>query len=295
MLKKWTAVACMALAVMLSACSDFLENEDSNKAQENVEQIQKYLAARNLTAVQDTAGFYYIMEKTNPGGQKAQISDEASIYFRMYTLDGALIDSTETTKQKPLIFPLGTGLQLILPGMELAALRLLRTGEKATLLLPYYLAFGNVDYRNIPAYSVIRVDMELAGLRTEQQQIHEYIATKQYTGTEKLANNIYIIRQNTVSGDTIGPGKTVKVNYSGKLMKGTEFDKGTLEYITGMGNMIPGFDQGIRKLRTGEKAVLIFPSNLAYGRSGRVNQQTGQYVIPPFAPLAFEVEVVSVK
>ncbi|WP_247236024.1 FKBP-type peptidyl-prolyl cis-trans isomerase [Telluribacter sp. SYSU D00476] len=269
-----------------------MTNQESNKIQENEDQIKKYLTARNLTAVADSSGLHYIMQQTNPSGQKAQIGDEASIYFRMYTLDGTLIDSTETMKQKPLVFPAGIG--LLLPGME-RAIGLLRTGEKATLLLPYYLAFGNVEYRSIPAYSVIRVEMEIAALRTELKQIHDYIATKEYSGTEKMANNLHIIRLNTVSGDTIGAGKTVKVNYSGKLMKGTEFDKGTLEYVTGLGTMIPGFDQGIRKLRTGEKAVLIFPSNLGYGRSGRVNQQTGQYTIMPYAPLAFEVEVVSVK
>ncbi|HEV7346794.1 FKBP-type peptidyl-prolyl cis-trans isomerase [Telluribacter sp.] len=282
----------MALAVMLGACTSFLENEDANKLQENEEQIQRYLKGNNLSATQDSTGLYYIINQANPSGQKAKVGDEASIYYRMYTLNGALVDSTETSKQKPLVIPVGTS--LLLPGME-KALSLIRTGEKATFLLPYYLAWGNTAYEDIPAYSVIRIEMQLAGLRSEAKQIEDYVVKKEYTVSDKVAANLHIIRLNTVSGDSIGRGKSVKVNYSGKLLTGTEFDKGTLEFITGSGSMIPGFDQGIRKLRVGEKAVMIFSSSLGYGRTGRVNQQTGQYVIPPFAPMAFEVEIVSAK
>jgi FKBP-type peptidyl-prolyl cis-trans isomerase len=282
----------MALAVTLASCSGFLDNKDTNKIQENEAQIQKYLTGNNLTATLDSSGLYYVIRKANPSGQKARVGDEASVYYKMYTLNGGLIDSTETSKNKPLVFPVGTG--LLLPGME-RAITLLRTGEQATFLLPYYLAWGNTAYEDIPAYSVIRIEMELAGLRSESQQVADYVKNKELVVSEASAQGMNLVRLNTMSGDTIGRGKVVKVNYAGKLLTGTEFDKGSLEFVTGAGSMIPGFDQGIRRMRVGEKGVIVFPSALGYGRAGRVNQQTGQFVIPPYAPLAFEVEVVSVK
>ena len=47
--------------------------------------------------------------------------------------------------------------------------------------------------------------------------------------------------------------------------------------------MIPGFIEGLSKLKIGEKAIFFIPSNLGYGEQGAGN------VIPPNANLIFEV------
>ena len=52
-------------------------------------------------------------------------------------------------------------------------------------------------------------------------------------------------------------------------------------------NLIAGFEEGVLKMRVGEKAALILPSKIAYG----VN---GNSTIPPYSPLYFEVEIVGV-
>ena len=49
--------------------------------------------------------------------------------------------------------------------------------------------------------------------------------------------------------------------------------------------VIAGFDEGIMKMRVGEKAALIIPSKIGYGTNG-------SGTIPPNSPLYFEVEVV---
>ena len=51
--------------------------------------------------------------------------------------------------------------------------------------------------------------------------------------------------------------------------------------------MIPGFIEGIDKMVTGDKAVLFIPSHLAYGAGGAGD------IIPPYANLTFEIELVS--
>lgn len=275
-------------ACSLVACNPDLASSDEDAIVQNEESIQKYLSAKNLSATRDTSGMYYVLRGTNPAGTRAGVGDEVSLYYQLYTMDDFLLDSTETAAKKPFVFPLGVNFHL--PGVE-RAITLLRTGDKATLLLPFYLAFGNVNYPSLPAYSAIRVELEIDKVRTESTQVADYIQQKEFTVSERTASGISIVRQNVVTGDTLGVGKSVKVKYSGKQLDGVEFDKGEFSLVTGSGGAIKGFDEGIRRLRKGEKAVIIFPSTLGYGRQGVSNQQGG-YTIRPYAPLAFEVEVV---
>ena len=56
-----------------------------------------------------------------------------------------------------------------------------------------------------------------------------------------------------------------------------------------MGQVIPGWDQGIAMLTKGSKAVLLIPSPLAYGARGAGAD------IPPNTVLRFEVELLDFK
>lgn len=270
-------------ALGLGACKKPLDTTDESQLDKNEKSIQDYLTKNNLSATKDSSGLYFVKRVANPQGAKAKVGDEVAIYNKIYTLDGTLIDSTETAAKKPLRFTFGTNYHL--PGIE-RGISLMREGEKMTLLLPFYLAFGDVSYDNLPPYSPVRVELELAQVRTEAQQIADYVKGKNYTVSETTPSGVKIVRQNTVTGDMIGTGKTVSVKYVGKLLSGKEFDKGTLSATPGSKGLIAGFEEGVSRLRKGEKAVLIFPSSLGYGAKG-VGKDIGGYM-----PLVFEVEVL---
>jgi len=57
----------------------------------------------------------------------------------------------------------------------------------------------------------------------------------------------------------------------------------------GVGQVIPGWDEGIQLLSVGDKARFVIPSDLAYGSQGAGG------VIPPNATLIFDVELVAVS
>ncbi|MBR9758053.1 MAG: peptidylprolyl isomerase [Algicola sp.] len=89
-------------------------------------------------------------------------------------------------------------------------------------------------------------------------------------------------------------GSTVKVHYKGQLADGTVFDSSykrnqPLEFAVGVGQVIPGWDEGIGLLNVGSKARLVIPSDLGYGSRGAGG------VIPPNATLIFDVELMDVK
>ncbi|WP_299627154.1 peptidylprolyl isomerase [uncultured Tenacibaculum sp.] len=89
-------------------------------------------------------------------------------------------------------------------------------------------------------------------------------------------------------------GAMVSVHYKGQLLDGTVFDssykrKQPIDFAIGVGQVIPGWDEGIQLLQVGDKARLVIPSNLAYGANGAGG------VIPPNATLIFDVELMNVK
>ncbi|QES90135.1 FKBP-type peptidyl-prolyl cis-trans isomerase [Rhizosphaericola mali] len=64
-------------------------------------------------------------------------------------------------------------------------------------------------------------------------------------------------------------GDTVKVHYHGKLTDGTTFDSSEgrepLEFTIGSGQVIKGFDEGVKGLGIGEKRTINIPVEEAYG------------------------------
>ncbi|XP_010247135.1 PREDICTED: peptidyl-prolyl cis-trans isomerase FKBP62-like isoform X2 [Nelumbo nucifera] len=92
--------------------------------------------------------------------------------------------------------------------------------------------------------------------------------------------------------DTPDNGDEVEVHYIGTLLDGTQFDssrdRGTpFKFTLGQGQVIKGWDQGIKTMKKGENAIFTIPPDLAYGASG------SPPTIPPNATLQFDVELLS--
>ena len=78
-------------------------------------------------------------------------------------------------------------------------------------------------------------------------------------------------------------------NHRGKLFDSATNPKHPFHFQIGKGEVIPGWDEGIKAMRPGGKRVLIIPPALAYASQGAGAD------IPPGATLLFEVELLSVK
>ena len=95
-------------------------------------------------------------------------------------------------------------------------------------------------------------------------------------------------------------GSKVKVHYTGRLENGKVFDSskegGPFKFTIEAKEVIPGWDEGFQLMDEGEKAILIVPPTLAYGKKGVPDEDNpGKFIIPQNAILTFEVELISIK
>lgn len=113
-------------------------------------------------------------------------------------------------------------------------------------------------------------------------------------GMEQTPSGLFYQITQKGNGKKPQKGDTVAVHYQGALLDGTVFDsslrRGTpIEFTVGVGQVIPGWDEGILLLQQGDKARLVIPAELAYGA------QEIPGVIPANSPLVFDVELVKVS
>ncbi len=131
----------------------------------------------------------------------------------------------------------------------------------------------------------------------EEGAVKEFIAKKGVTA-QRTGSGSYVEIINPGTGAQVDSGKFVSVMYKGQTFAGKVFDTNMdtsfkhtdpMDFQVGVGQMIRGFDEGVRLLKEGGKARIYIPSTLAYGG------QPPSPDIKPYEHLIFDVEVLSVK
>ena len=153
-----------------------------------------------------------------------------------------------------------------------------------------YMAYQRAEYDKQQAIITEELEKKLV---SDGAAIDEYLEQNNIDAQTTESGLRYVITEEG-SGPKPEAGQTVSVHYTGTLLDGTKFDSSLdrgepLSFPIGQGNVIKGWDEGIGLLNEGSKATLFIPSPLAYGERGAGN------VIPPYAILKFDVELVEVQ
>jgi len=137
-----------------------------------------------------------------------------------------------------------------------------------------------------------------ASARASRVSAREKLASTAYLtkaaaapGAVKTESGLIYTEMRAGTGPSPKATDTVKVNYSGKLTNGTEFDssyKRNMPAEFPLNGVIKCWTEGVQKMRVGGKSQLVCPSDLAYGDQGRPS-------IPGGATLIFEVELLEVS
>lgn len=166
----------------------------------------------------------------------------------------------------------------------------MKVGGTRTLLIPSKLAYGEKGLGPIPPNSELKVVVELLDVK-DAITAEKWDVDSTKVKTTKSGLKYVIIDQG--AGAKPDSGSVVSVNYTGYLTNGKKFDSSVerdepFTFTLGVGQVIPGWDEGIKLLNKGGKAELIIPPSLAYGP-----RSVGQ--IPPNSTLVFDVELVDIK
>ena len=166
----------------------------------------------------------------------------------------------------------------------------MKIGGKRTIIIPANLAYGEEGIGPIPPNSDLKLMVELIDVKERiVAEMWEVDSTK--INTTKSGLQYSIISEG--EGENADSGNVVTVHYSGFLADGTKFDSSVerddpFSFLLGTGQVIPGWEEGLKLMRKGGKARLVIPPELGYGG---VSVGT----IPPNSTLFFDVELVDVQ
>jgi FKBP-type peptidyl-prolyl cis-trans isomerase FkpA len=109
-------------------------------------------------------------------------------------------------------------------------------------------------------------------------------------GAVKTASGLVFKSLQPGKGRSPKATEVVRVNYRGTLTDGKEFDASAKHggpVTFPLNQVIPCWGEGLQRMKVGERARLVCPSEIAYG-------DRSQGEIPPGATLVFEVELLAI-
>lgn len=274
------------------------------------------------------SGLHYKFETTDKSGQSVNMGD-VIVGEMVFRLDNDTLFTNTGDPQRLMMVK-----DSVFNGYDIdEGLLMMHVGEKAVFAIfadsvaryfqpsqlpPSYkegegqIFYYEVNLTDVVSQEVIAQEQEnfrnemIQRQASEPETIAKYIADNNITA-QPNANGLYIIINKKGNGPKVAQGKTVEMNYTGRLLDGTMFDSSVetdakegniynanrpyepLTYKVGEMSLIKGWEEGVNGLPAGTNVTLIIPSEMGYGAQG-----AGQ-IIMPFSPLRFDIDIISVK
>jgi peptidylprolyl isomerase len=282
--KTFITAAFVAFTFSIGFSQETTGGKDKSKAvkDEKKTKEKKTMSLLNKEFKTESGLIYKITHEGS--GQRAKAGDMVMVHYTGKLTNDTVFDSSHSRNQ-PFKFKLGAG--QVIKGWD-EGIALLNVGDKALLTIPPQIGYGERNMGKIPANSTLIFEVELLAILEKPKPFD--IAGKD---TIALESGLKYIKLNSTQGTQAESGKVVAVHYTGYLEDGSVFDSSVergepIRFPLGQGRVIQGWDEGISKLKVGEKARLVIPHQLGYGERGYPP------VIPASATLIFDVELVDV-
>lgn len=295
----------------------FLVSCEESEYEKIVEQddvrIRTYLEENNINATKDQSGIYYEVLSENASGEPVEVNKVVSLFYKMSTLDGSLVDSNMGSLN-PVMF--GHDYNHLIPQGLDYGVNLMRSGEKYRFYIPSHLAYdnyGNTDF--FDANSIFIIETEVADVQSadevnsaELDSIERYIARESLQNVEAFSSGLHYKTLEPGEGDTPNEFSLVAINFVRKYLDGTVIESTGNDPVTlqlSAGQAVEGLEEGLLQMKEGEKALLMMPSDIAFGtslqvlptslRDDLVKENIINAKVEPFSPVMYEVELVEVN
>ncbi len=233
------------------------------------------------------SGLQYV-EIEEGDGPAPQSGEVVEVHYRGTLEDGTEFDNSYDRGQ-PFTFALGQG--MVIPGWD-EGIAMMKVGGKAKLIIPPELGYGERGAGEvIPPNATLIFEVELISIQPGSPDAPAEVGEGDYVITE---SGLKYYDLEVGDGPSPQEGQSVSVHYTGWLEDGTKFDSSLdrgqpFSFVLGIGQVIPGWDEGVATMKVGGKRQLVIPPELAYGDRGAGG------VIPPNATLIFDVELMDVQ
>ncbi|MEX0773974.1 MAG: FKBP-type peptidyl-prolyl cis-trans isomerase [Balneolales bacterium] len=317
MKKIFYIMGALLLPMIMQGCFDGSESDNNQQMREDDEAIQDYISENNIDAEQLSSGVYVEVLEENEQGKQVVEDHVVGITYTMRHLTGDYEIEAYEDSLAPLRFSYSynTNYTAIHPAGLNYEIGEMREGEKYRFYIPSYQAYGNYSYDDLfDSYSNFIIEVDLIELKTEEEIYAEEVdSIKSYIEDNNLEaedypNGLYHILVEEGDGETPNRGSQIEFHYTRKYLDGTVIETSEedepVQASFGNNQMVEGLENGILLMKEGEKAELIMPSKLAFGRSSQVIPQqmredwANDYdFIPdtkPYSSVIYEVELIKV-
>jgi peptidylprolyl isomerase len=236
-------------------------------------------------------------------GREAKLNDLVTIHFSGWMIKDSTTDlfSDWSGDQQKAMYSLGNskernqtvkfvlGTNSFIKGSDEGIIGM-KSGGKRTIIIPSDIAYGEKGFEFIPPNTDLKVVIELLEVKdmivAEMWKVNP-LSVKATSSGLKYA----VVKEG--EGNFADSGSVVTVHYTGYLENGTKFDSSVerdepFSFMLGMGQVIPGWEEGLKLMKKGTKARLILPPNLAYG-------EVELEKIPANSTLIFDVEMLDIQ
>ena len=245
-------------------------------------------AQREGVIVTESGLQYRILEESDgliPTEESIAIFDFIGSFY-----DGEVFNDTFDGGQ-PAIVTVGN----LPPGLEEGML-LAPIGSRYEFVLPPELAYGNNPPAGseIPPGAVLIFEIELLHSTNYDAVFLDQNAEREEIMVTESGLQYRVIEEG--DGESPGSDSVVNVEYTGTMIYGETFD--TSRDTEGsasipLGNVIPGFSEGIQLMQEGARYEFFIPADLGYGNQPP-QAPPNETQIYPGATLIFDVELISI-
>ncbi|MFO7368879.1 MAG: FKBP-type peptidyl-prolyl cis-trans isomerase [Bacteroidales bacterium] len=299
-----------------------VSNEEDKRRDHELQIIQEYLNANNITDESKTEGGIYFIGDTTGNAASPEEGNYVIISYVGRFLENMNIRETSYDSLKsqwsaaasyknylygPIMMPLGKSITGINEGLAL-----MKEGGKATLIIPSEKAF----YDYTPLIYEIRLHKVVDNPVTYSKSLFKTFLTAN-NFTEILSDSVFYKEIVTPPEDTVTPvaNDEIYFRFAGLLIDefrnalNDTFDtnfplsEDQIKFIWGKtkisaGDMIStsaGIPAGLRlalgEMRKGTRALVAIPYSQAFGKDGLVDSRYGFTIIPAYQNVVYEIVV----